>query len=518
MQTTKSARQPTPCESAESTSGKRNRFFRGKRMQSEEFDLEQRYGIGRRRLVNRAVLGWGVVAGFALEGPRAGAAVPPKEDAPPKDEIPANGEMPAKGGPAKGEQPTKDASRTFSVGPGLALDACGREIAVEKATALDQNNTFLLGADGCRIKPIGELAPGRYLLSVHYAEFGCGDANLRAECGCESAQKNFVHETAVFSLRELGQDACPCVECGCPKPCECGGAACSGCGRGPHSCLCDWVERKVPSFTPGALCEWGHYSVGVGDCSWSAGQADCSEHRAPPRSKLAGVALACVRVEPTGDRCHPFAITIEDDCGPRRLVKNNDLLYDLMRGCDLTRIEHISWKSWHRSRDLVPWDKFAKRFEPDANGVTDLVVEFSAPVQEDSIRPDVVAITVYTAEQSTGWRLGRRVPTLQPDTSPKPGTTGLPAGTTNRLRVVVNPKWAHDELEEGGESWLRGRPFLVEIEIRGDLMLDCRGQAVDANSVGISPAPSGNGTPGGTFLSSFRVALPKRDERPDHES
>jgi hypothetical protein len=47
---------------------------------------------------------------------------------------------------------------------------------------------------------------------------------------------------------------------------------------------------------------------------------------------------------------------------------------------------------------------------------------------------------------------------------------------------------------------------LVEIEVRGDLIIDCNGQTVDANPAGPVGTPSGNGAPGGTFLSSFIVA------------
>jgi hypothetical protein len=46
----------------------------------------------------------------------------------------------------------------------------------------------------------------------------------------------------------------------------------------------------------------------------------------------------------------------------------------------------------------------------------------------------------------------------------------------------------------------------VEIEVRGDYIVDCNGQAVDANPVGLRAAPSGNGTPGGTYVSTFSVA------------
>jgi hypothetical protein len=51
----------------------------------------------------------------------------------------------------------------------------------------------------------------------------------------------------------------------------------------------------------------------------------------------------------------------------------------------------------------------------------------------------------------------------------------------------------------------------VEIEVRGDFIVDCNGQTIDANAIGLSPAPTGNGTPGGTFFSSFHVQA--RDSR-----
>ena len=44
----------------------RNRYFRGKLLTVSDYQAEQRYMIARRRLTNRAMLGWGVVSGFAL--------------------------------------------------------------------------------------------------------------------------------------------------------------------------------------------------------------------------------------------------------------------------------------------------------------------------------------------------------------------------------------------------------------------------------------------------------------------
>ena len=84
----------------------------------------------------------------------------------------------------------------------------------------------------------------------------------------------------------------------------------------------------------------------------------------------------------------------------------------------------------------------------------------------------------------------------------------LPEGTTNQIRLKVKAKWIRDELQRDEESWLSEKEFSVEIEIRGDFILDCHQQPIDGNAIGTKAVPSGNGTPGGTFISSFRV-LPK---------
>jgi hypothetical protein len=138
------------------------------------------------------------------------------------------------------------------------------------------------------------------------------------------------------------------------------------------------------------------------------------------------------------------------------------------------------------------------------DGTTDFRVRFSGPVLVDTLRPDSVVMSAITTEQATGWRIPRRVPIIGMDHSPTTGAS-LPPGTTDQMRLIVRKKWIHDEIEEDDESWLSGRDFSVEIEIRGDLILDCHGQAVDGNAIGATPTPSGNNTPGGTHLSTFRV-------------
>ncbi|MEI9852770.1 MAG: phage tail protein [Sphingomonas sp.] len=68
----KTATRCGPCSPSE-----RNRYFRGKKLTVADFELEQDYLIERRRLINRAMLGWGVIEGFGIKLAEAGITVDP---------------------------------------------------------------------------------------------------------------------------------------------------------------------------------------------------------------------------------------------------------------------------------------------------------------------------------------------------------------------------------------------------------------------------------------------------------
>jgi hypothetical protein len=188
------------------------------------------------------------------------------------------------------------------------------------------------------------------------------------------------------------------------------------------------------------------------------------------------------------------------------LVKRNDVLFDLIRGCDLTRISAIGWADWHRSKDLIEWDPFMKSFgveTPPNSGrnVTEKYwVEFSRPVRDDTVRVDCFSMTVIVNEEEAGWGVPRRVPILDVVKSAGPA----PAGFVTRATLVVDAGWVDDAIESR-KTIFKYDTATVEIEVRGDFIVDCNGQTIDANAIGLSPAPTGNGTPGGTFFSSFQV-------------
>jgi hypothetical protein len=93
---------------------------------------------------------------------------------------------------------------------------------------------------------------------------------------------------------------------------------------------------------------------------------------------------------------------------------------------------------------------------------------------------------------------------LRLDTTFTPAAPGDPAGHVRGARLVVDGSWFEDGFY-GRHSVFYAGETSIEIEVRGDFIVDCNGQPVDANAVGLLTKPTGNGTPGGTFLSSLRV-------------
>lgn len=449
------------CMCTDCTSGKRNRFFRGKNMKAGEFQLEQSYAIEKRRLLARAIAGWGVVYGLTLEGPRS----------------------------------SEPDAAALKVRRGMALDRHGRDAMVVSSVPVGSDNTFLIehGAAGCQVRSIESLIPGKYVLAIHYAERTVGDAVLADDCGCANPERNFVCETVVFSLVRVCEDECPCGEPPCPRCRCCAHGCCPEKGRGPHGCLCHWgAEVKIPDG-PGKLCLWRGWSIDPED----------------------GVDLACIQIAEVGDSCTPAVCGwVLDECTPRRIVKRNDLLYDLVRGCDLTRIKCVSWGEWHRLAPPVPWHSFVDKLSAPKDGEEDhptgFSVTFTGPVQTATVTPDCFSLTFVVDGEDTGWSERREVLITRVITSPTEWDD--PVDTTRNATLCVDSDW-YEEVTSHGSKFKKGGAT-VRIEVNGDYILDCHGQAVDANARGFalrdtddgSPvAPSGNSTPGGTLVSMFRI-------------
>ena len=506
------------CTELKCESGLRNNYFEGKRLTADSFRVEQEYALGRRRMLNRAVHGWGVVYGFGIDSHES--------------------------------HPGR-----LGIGPGLALDRCGREL-LEGGRKIPFDDFFTLDPAGKRIdldelkKQLGippnvpwdqvtdeikeSIGDACWLLSAHYAEKDTSHVRIEDRCCCGRDEWDHVCEMVRYSLQQIDCDKC-CQEFGCELNCECATGPCCDEPKDEHD---DYPEKQTAAQTAqsGEAYEQSRESIDErhhgekekakspqrGGCKCLCehltnltigGECDdlctikeaCGSVRVDVKNS---VPLACVQLVVT--KCGLEFGKVLDACGPRRLVKRNDLLFDLIRGCDLTRIVDYGWKKWHRNDEAIPFDDFKAAFGPvgsqDKGAVTrDFWVRFSRSVKKETVRRDCFVMTIIVGERDDGWWETLRVPIVRID---------KPAGDMiDRARIVVSNPWLEDTLN-GAASLFQGKATRVEIEVRGDFIVDCNGQTIDANARGRSWVPTGNGTPGGTFLSTFRVGPAPTPSRP----
>jgi hypothetical protein len=439
----------------------RNRYFLGKQLSPHSFQVEQRYALERRRLLNRAVHGWGLVYGFGIAVTSSGS---------------------------------------LTIKPGLALDKNGRELLQVEELSYAAGDLIVLDKDSNIIDPkkVSEswnnALPECLVLSVHYAEQDTDAVKVSDPCQCEHREWNYTCETIRFSLQGIDCTEC-CKDQPCEWNCKCGSPG--WCGqpddthhRGGRRHLCEHVTHLTPGSERDKLCEIDE---------------PCGSVRVDLHN---GVPLACIKL--ASNNSDRPASSVVEACGPRRLVKGNDLLFDLIQGCDLTRITEIGWKDWHRQENPVPFDQFSGAFGTKANEQGNYIteafrVEFSRPVREDTLQSDCFAMTIMAPEREGGWWQTFRVPIVGVDTTQVPPQPGDPEHHVRSATIIVDSAWVEDGVR-GRRTVFQNGETHVEIEVRGDFIIDCNGQAVDANTVGRTPNVTGNGTPGGTFLSTFRVA------------
>lgn len=518
---------------------RRNRYFSGKPMRIADYELEQAYHIGRRRLVNRAMLGWGVVEGFKI----------------------------------------RDLAHGVAVGAGVALDPWGRELVACGTTRLcDPDDVVWLtpsGDDSCKFKagdPPQPSVPAKdpkcddpaqaaggskepakrlWLLAAHYAERRLDGVVI--DDGCVTrCEPNNLCETVVYSLRpieccEAGLPDCRCPRCAgedrgaCEKPTPPGtwdplspvkdrplgaddeeqkreesatdgdqGAA--GEHAGEDEELADGRNRHGRCFS---LDRGNHrqlvlWSLDRRGCVDPCGEARLAAKGCIALDPCAGVPLACVTI---GFHCgEPFIDAVIDAAHPRRLARRNEDLFDLVRGCDLTRIADVGWRDWLAvGSGRVAFKDFAAMFDPPVYGLnqrrvpvkTRLTVGFTAPVRADCLTTDALTITLVSRESREAVGDMVRVPVVR--LAPDPGGLLDPAGTTRGFAVEVASSFWEGELDRRTSSTFE-RPTIVEIEIRTDFIDDCNGQQVAGGGRSV---PSSGCVPGGRFLSSF-IVIPDR--------
>ena len=530
----------------------KNNYYEGKRLTPDTFRVEQRYMVERRRLLNRAIHGWGVVYGYPVAVETRKQRKPTKQDRLRRDPCGRDDDEPRE---------MRDAmSRRLKIDDGFALDAAGASCCTRLHDGLVGRSSrgqrprppprSPRGVQDGRASPRGRARRAR-------AGFSRRTTRSRASIPFRSPTRAAASrrmgprcETVRFTLRRIPCEEC-CEEPACELDCRCTHGGCCHSERERLDIRRDetWREEvreeereeqrerremettgHEPSRRPitrpsrgGCRCICDHLTRLHPGEGCTCGLCEIDEMCGSVRVDLAhGVPLACVEV--VLDECDEWTFGPKVEvCGPRRFVKRNDLLFDLIQGCDLTRIAEIGWAEWHRREKPISHDEFldalgfvAGELDPrDEYVARRFWVEFSRPVRRDSLRADCFAMTVLSREERELWWTPNRVPIVGVELWPsEPETPHLVRGAA----IVVDGVWLYDAVRSSA-SVFHDHVTRVEFEIRGDFIVDCNGQTVDGEAIGHSPPPTGNRSPGGTFLSTFRVARSEhsdRRDRPDH--
>lgn len=364
----------------------RNRFFTGKYLTARDLLAEQDYFLGRHRLHNRLLHGRGIACGFGVTC-----------------------------------HPDPGCRGWVVVGPGIALDCCGRELVLTERRAF-------------RVQPPPETAKPperRFLLCAAYTEEDVEPVPVvYDDSGCDPRRReaNRVRETVRLEQHPLADlESCWAVP---------GGAT---------TTVHDDCDKKLPA--PGGGCL----------------EPDC------PCGDL--VPLALVTVDRDG--------TLQIDTRGRRLLPVAPEL--------LTQVCATSWE--HGA--TVSLDDLDKREKGR------LEITFTREIAAaDGIATGINAETLIVQHAGEGDDL-KYVPYDQ--------------ASPPRL---VDGRHAVYDIDRG---FLRRRGgslagSTIYVTLLADFVLDCHHRAVDGDHVG-GRLPSGNGLPGGTFRSWFRVG-----DRPDYQA
>ena len=161
------------CADPDCECGLRNRYFFGKQLSPYSFQVEQRYALERRRLLNRTIHGWGVVYGFEI---------------------------------------AKTSSGSLTIKPGLALDQNGRELLQVEELTHAANELIVRDENGKQSTWRTISASECWLLSAHYAEQDTDAVKVGDPCQCEHMECNYTCETIRFSLQRTDHATC-CDRC-----------------------------------------------------------------------------------------------------------------------------------------------------------------------------------------------------------------------------------------------------------------------------------------------------------------
>jgi hypothetical protein len=396
----------------------RNRYFTGKYMTARDFRADQEYFLSRHHLHNRLLHGWGVACGFAVT-----------------------------------KHPDPNCGDWLVVGPGIALDFCGRELVLSEQTA------FQLVPDEAPVAvaalPAGESATsGSGSPGAATADVAAGPAS-----GSTGQQGTYPRPEREFLLSvaycEEYVERVPVVY---------------------EECGCDPDRREANRVREGVTLEL-HPRADVDSSCWGSPGGGDTRCRDDCDDDVPAAGGSCVDPEvPCGGRVPIALVTLRrdgsyevDTRGRRRLLPAPEYL------------THVSGTSWEHGGTMT---------------MAELIERGRLEITFD--RRLAAAVGIATGINSE---------TLLVQHAGEGDDLEFVPYDVNHPPEVVDDSRAVYTIDPGFLSGRRRGGLIgstVYVTLFADFVLDCHDLAVDGDHVA-GRLPSGNGRPGGTFRSWFRV-------------
>lgn len=432
---------PAKCDVCSTPSFERNNYFYGKQFTVRDLLQEQDYFNEKRHLINRMVLGWGVVCGLDVEW---------------------------------------DHKRCeFIVGKGMALDCCGREIVICEA----QFVPFKDYDDQCGYARDNKDYKATFVLCLEYDDCFAEPVDL-PPIGCdekEHTEFNRVRDGYKLSIKEWKEP-----EASDPFTCLAhnreGQYQTSKCETETlHHYLCR-TRMKHCVECEGECIVLATITVTAEKGGQHASPKDYPQQKGGYPQQQGGYPQ-----QPQGG--YPVKVDY-DQCTYRRFVYSNSLLYDLIycHHGDLPHIVDFNWRTQIGPKRELDWDAFVQLVK---GGLT---VYFDREMVPASLNRHTFFISFFHEDPDSGNIFVKRIPAKEIRSGFHEDcytTTWLP-----------DPDWFADELE-AQKSQLRGGVD-IEITLRGSRIWDSRGKGLDGAFLA-DKLPTGNGTQGTEFIDWFRV-------------
>jgi len=442
----------------------RNNYFYGKQFTVRDLIQEQSYFNEKRHLINRMVLGWGVVCGLDVTWEKE--------------------------------------SRRFTVGTGMALDCCGREIVVCKPYTF----SFDEYENQCREAKGKQGDECKFMLCLEYDDCYTEPVDL-PPVGCDDEERkefNRIRDGFKVTIKKWEK----------------------GCAEEPYDQCLDRFKHKADPQVP-RNCETPtihqHLCEELKDCKHNCEGCSCvvlatievisdgaqqygqqqGYQQQPPK----GYPQEPPKGYQQGYEQRGYESRIEisvDTCTNRRFVYNNSLLYDLI-DChhgDLPHIVDFSWLHSTYPDRQVDFDTFLQMMKHG------LKVYFDQKMEPASLNPNTFIVSYIYRESGTGTFIAKRIPVGRIESGEE--------GDCYYATFVPHHVWMDGECDRP-DSELRADTRYedgvnVEIVLRGSRIWSEQGKGLDGEFLA-DKLPTGNGTQGGDFIDWFKV-MPSTYNKP----